>query len=146
MITGEFINTLDEKGRILIPSRIRAEISGSELVVTKGIEKSLWLMHPDEWENLSKAIMESKSVFKAETRLVQRRIIAPAQKVEIDKAGRVMISPTLREFAGLAKNCVILAIEKYMEIWDEDEYNLYFQENDSKFKDALESMGDILPF
>jgi len=144
MITGEYKNALDEKGRILIPSRIRSSIAGNVLILTRGVDKCLWLFPPEEWTRISSLLMDSTSMFKAKTRLMQRRIVAPAQECEIDKAGRINIPPTLRDSAGLQKEAVILGIENYIEIWDEETYNAYLEESEKEFLEAAEELGDIL--
>ncbi len=107
MITGEYKNTIDEKGRILIPSRIRSGITGNILIVTRGVEKCLWLFSPEEWSRISASLMDSTSVFQSKTRLLQRRIIAPAQECEIDRMGRINIRQRSGS-AGLSKDAVIL--------------------------------------
>lgn len=144
MRTGEFRNSLDEKGRILIPSRIRADIDGSLLVLTRGVDRCLWLFPEEEWTRVSAQLMESTSLFQSRARMIQRRIVAPAQEAEIDKSGRINISPALREYAGLHKECIILAIETYFEIWDEAEYRSYWEENEAEFQEAAEELGKIV--
>lgn len=144
MITGEYRNNLDEKGRMLVPSRVRSLIAGNKLVLTRGIDKCLWVYTPEEWKRISSMILDSSSVFKSKTRLLQRRIIAPAQECEIDKSGRINIPPTLRDSAGLTKEVVLLAMEKYMEIWDAEEYNSYLNESEEDFLAAAEDLGDLL--
>ena len=144
MITGEYCNNLDEKGRMLVPSRVRNLIPENCLVLTRGIDKCLWVYMPEEWKRIASVILDSSSVFKSKTRLLQRRIIAPAQECEIDKSGRINIPPTLREAAGLKKEVVLLAMEKYMEIWDEAEYNKYLDESEEDFLSAAEDLGDLL--
>ena len=144
MITGEYKAAIDEKGRIMVPARIRAAISGNILVVTRGIDRCIWLFPPEEWNRISENLMSSTSVFKARTRLLQRRIIAPAQEIEIDKSGRLNIPPTLRESAGMEKEGIILGIEKYIEIWDEKTYSAYLDESEKEFREAAEELGDVL--
>ena len=144
MITGEYRNNLDEKGRMLVPSRVRSLIAGNKLVLTRGIDKCLWVYTPEEWKRIASMILDSSSVFKSKTRLLQRRIIAPAQECEIDKSGRINIPPTLRDSAGLTKEVVLLAMEKYMEIWDAEEYNSYLDESEEDFLAAAEDLGDLL--
>ncbi|AFG38172.1 division/cell wall cluster transcriptional repressor MraZ [Spirochaeta africana] len=146
MITGDYRNTLDEKGRLLIPSRIRTELPGSCLVLTQGIEQCIWMFPPENWKRLSDSIMASTSPFNAQARLIQRRIIAPAQEVEIDKAGRITIPPSLREYSRLTKDTVILGIAQYLEIWDADEYRTYLDDKEAEFKSAAEGLGELLPF
>src|SRR5512136_622602 len=133
LLTGEFRNTLDEKGRISLPAKLRGELPGTEFVLTQGVDNCLWLFPPEEWTTLSKKLMESTSLFAARARLVQRRIIAPAQEVEVDKLGRIAVPQSLREFAHLSKDCAILGISKYIEIWDAEAYHGYLEDNESEF-------------
>jgi MraZ protein len=146
VITGEYRNSLDEKGRLLIPARIRSEITGNVLILTRGVDKCLWLFAPEEWRRVSESIVGNTSLFHARARLIQRRIIAPAQEAEIDKAGRINIPATLREYAELGKEAVILGIKNYIEIWDEEEYQRYWDEKESEFQEAAEELGNIISF
>lgn len=143
MITGEFRASLDEKGRLLVPTKIRSEIAGDILILTKGIDNCLWLFPPQEWAKISKSILESTSMFQQSGRLIQRKIIAPASELEVDKAGRVTVSPVLREYAGLKKDVVILGIRNYVEIWDEAAYEAYLDEAE-KNMGSLEDQISIL--
>ncbi len=141
MITGEFRCSLDEKGRLLIPARMRTEVAGNEVILTRGVENCLWLFPPEEWKIFSENLIGSTSLFQEKARLIQRRMIAPAQETEIDKAGRIVIPQTLREYADLRKECLILGLKKYMEIWSEASYQDYLSENEAKFKEAAEELG-----
>ena len=141
MITGEFRCSLDEKGRLLIPARMRTEIAGNVVILTRGVENCLWLFPPEEWKTFSENLIGSTSVFQEKARLIQRRMIAPAQETEIDKAGRIVIPQTLREYADLKKECLVLGLKKYMEIWSEVAYQAYLSENEAKFKEAAEELG-----
>ena len=105
---GEFYNTMDEKGRIAFPSKLKNEIQGDELWVTKGIggDKSLVIYTPDEWKRTLKEFELKLSIYNPETRKFYRTFVAPAQKVAIDKSGRIQIPLSLREYAKLEKDCV----------------------------------------
>ena len=141
MITGEFRCSLDEKSRLLIPARIRAEVAGYVVILTRGVENCLWLFPPDEWKTFSENLIGSTSLFQEKARLIQRRMKPPAQETEIDKAGRIVIPQTLREYAALQKECLILGLKKYIEIWSETAYQSYLEENEAKFKEAAEELG-----
>ena len=143
LLTGEFRNSLDEKGRLSLPARMRSELPGINLVLTQGVDKCLWLFPPQQWQELSQKLMASTSLFQARSRLVQRRILAPAQEVEIDRLGRISIPQSLREWAGLSRECVILGISKYIEIWNADEYKKYLDENKDEFLNAAEDLGGL---
>ncbi|ULQ60175.1 division/cell wall cluster transcriptional repressor MraZ [Brucepastera parasyntrophica] len=143
LLTGEYRNTLDEKGRIMFPVRLRAGLSSSLLILTRGIDTCLWLFSPEQWEILSAKVMESASLFQAQSRSVLRRLIAPAQEVEMDKTGRISIPQSLREYAGLSKDCVFLGINKYFELWDAEKYEEYLERSEADFCEGTEFLGNI---
>jgi MraZ protein len=143
LLTGEYRNTLDEKGRIMFPVKLRTELTGSSLILTRGIDRCLWLFPPEQWQVLSDKVMESASLFQSQSRSVLRRLVAPAQVVEFDKTGRISIPQSLREFAGLGKNCVFLGINKYFELWDSQEYENYLGGSEADFREATEGLGNI---
>ncbi len=143
LLTGEYKNTLDEKGRISFPVKLRNSISDNTLIVTQALDHCLWLFTPAEWEKLSSKIMESASPFNSKNRLVLRRLIAPAQEVEFDKSGRISIPQSLREYASLSKECILLGIDKYIELWDSDTYDKYLEDSDESFAEAAEELNAI---
>lgn len=143
LLTGEYRNTLDEKGRIIFPTKLRTELTGNSLVLTQALDRCLWLFTNEEWASLSAKIMESTSPFNAQARLVLRRLIAPAQEVEIDKSGRISIPQSLREYARLSKDCVVLGINKYIELWDYESYQAYLSESEASFREATEGLSAI---
>lgn len=142
-LTGEYKNTLDEKGRILFPSKLRTELTENVLMITQGLDGCLWLYTLDEWKNFSEKLMQNASPFNPGSRLVLRHLIAPAQEVEFDKSGRLSIPQSLREYANLSKDCVILGINKYMELWDASKYQSYLEETALSFKEATEALSEI---
>ena len=141
-MTGEYRYSLDDKNRLMIPARIRADIAGNSVVLTRGVDKCLWLFTHEEWGKVVQSLIGSTSLFQEKARLMQRRIIAPAQETEIDRSGRIGIPNTLKEFAGLKKECIILGIQSDIEIWDEESYLSYLQDNENRFKEAAEEIGN----
>ncbi|MBP3366831.1 MAG: division/cell wall cluster transcriptional repressor MraZ [Treponema sp.] len=144
MLFGEYSNTLDEKGRILFPAKLRGVLRQESVVVTQGLDRCLMLFTIDEWMSLNRKIVESASLFNDQKRLVMRRFIAPAQKIDFDRTGRLSIPQSLRDYAGLKSECTILGINRYMELWDSESYRAYLEKTESSFLQAAESMGDIL--
>lgn len=127
----------------MFPVKLRTELTGSSLILTRGIDRCLWLFPPEQWQVLSDKVMESASLFQSQSRSVLRRLVAPAQVVEFDKTGRISIPQSLREFAGLGKNCVFLGINKYFELWDSQEYENYLGGSEADFREATEGLGNI---
>ena len=144
MITGEYHVTLDDKGRIMLPSRVRSHFEDGTIALTQGVDACLWIFTPDDWKRICDNLMESTNLFQARARLIQRRIIAPAQETEFDKAGRVTVSPSLRDYAHLHRECVVLGIGSHLEIWDEDTYKQYWEANETEFQEAAEELGKML--
>lgn len=144
LLIGEFNNTLDEKGRVSLPSRFRSLLPGNKVILTQGGEDCIWICPPDFWNDLLQKVLKSTSIFKASSRVIRRRIIGPAQEVEIDKLGRISIPQSLREFAGLSRDCVILGQLEYMEIWNIDRYRSYRGSTDEEFKSSFEELESVL--
>ncbi len=140
-MNGTYKYSIDEKGRLMIPVKLRDEIEGSILVITRGLDKYLWLFTPKEWKDFSEKLLAATSIFQEKERLILRRIIAPAQDVEIDRTGRIMVPQTLREYAGLKKECMILGLKRFMEVWDEDTYAEYDSRNEQYFQDAVKGLN-----
>ncbi len=146
MVTGEFYITLDDKGRLLIPARLRHALSGDALYVTRGLETCLWLMLPKDFEQLKDTIINGPhSMFDRRLRILQRRMIAPAQLCEFDKAGRINIPPSLRESVKLLlkEESVLLGAGNYLELWNKEAYETYLEESMDEFLDAAQSLSNL---
>ena len=146
MISGEYLYALDEKGRLMVPARVRSEITGNVMILTRGVDRCLWLFPAEEWRQISQTVIATMSPFQAKARLIQRRILAPAQEVEIDRSGRIAVPQSLRQSAGLQKDCTILGMVKYLEIWDAATYASYLEEHEGEFKEAAEELGGAITF
>ncbi len=143
LLTGLYTNTLDDKGRYSFPSKLRAMLDQPSLMITQGIDGCLWLYTHEEWKNFSAKLMEQASPFNPDSRLVLRRIIGPAQDVEFDKSGRLSIPQSLRDYAGLTKECVIMGVNRYMELWDAKRYDAYIADTENLFRKASEGLSGI---
>ncbi len=144
MLSGEFRNAVDDKGRLMIPARLRSEINGKSLVMTRGVEKCIWVIPSDEWQTVIEALIGSTNIFQGNPRLVNRWFVGSAQEVEFDKSGRLLIAPALRKYAQLVKEAVILGINTYLEIWDDEVYTAFWDEHMLELQDATEDLGHII--
>lgn len=143
LLTGEYNNTIDEKGRVSFPVKLRSAVNQNVVMVTKGLDRCLWLFTTEEWDAFQTKLMSNASMMKSRSLNVVRHFIAPAQPVEFDKSGRLSIPQSLREYAHLSKDCVVLGIAKYMELWDLQTYKDYLAESENDFRDAAEEFNDI---
>ena len=142
-LSGQFNSTLDEKGRILLPARLREQLDNFELVLTRGVEKCLWLFPSEEWERVSQTLLKHSSLFKAKTQMIHRRLLAPATEMVTDKNGRVKVPSSLAKSAGLVRDCVFIGLRDHIEIWDEELYIAFEEECEKDVKNAWEEMGNL---
>ena len=139
----EYLSTLDDKGRISLPARIRGNIVDNSLILTKGMDRSIWIFSPSEWERFSQKLIDSASLSLNKQLVIQHQFIAPKAEIEIDKAGRIAIPQSLREFANLSRDCKILEVVNRLEIWDSSQYDLYVKANEEKLQEILEELGPV---
>jgi len=142
MFLGEYSHTLDEKGRLTIPSRFREELSGG-LVVTKGIDPCLTVYPRQVWnelaERLTKLPMSQRNV-----RNFNRLLGSGAQDSVPDRQGRVLIPQPLREYAGLDGDAVIIGLIDKFEIWNPERWAVLKAEveaNPDSIAEQLQELG-----
>jgi len=138
---GQFNVTIDDKGRMSLPAKLRSKITDNKLILTKGAEKCLWLYLPEEWGRVSSQLIEGSSVFSLKTQDVLRRFIAPAEEVFLDTSGRVKLSLSLMKSMGLSRDCYLLGMGERLEIWDESSYDRFEEERTTEVKTTWEGLG-----
>ena len=124
MFQGAAHLSLDSKGRLAVPSRYRDALHvrcAGHLVITADYDKCLLIYPQPDWEPIRQALM-SKSNLNPRIRELQRHLIGFAEDLDIDAAGRVLISPVLREFASLGKNVVLVGQGHRFELWDKEKW------------------------
>jgi len=124
-LSGEYDVILDEAGRIAIPRYLRAMLEKDRVVLTKGADPCLWLYAAEDWKERLKTIVDTTDPDSERGRDIRRRYIGPAHPLDMDKQGRILIAPPLREFAGLSRECVVVGQHSYIEIWDKERYKAY---------------------
>ena len=126
-MTGEYRNTIDEKGRLMIPPKIREQLgSFDNLMLTKSVDNTLWLFTKEDFDALDREVNYSPlASFNRNSRIINMMVIAPAREVELDKTGRLTIPQLLREFAGLdpKTECVIQGTKDKVEIMSAKKYD-----------------------
>ena len=138
--TGSAESTLDEKGRVSIPVRFREYYQGS-LVITWGMEHCAWIMTPAVWKNFERTLRTSDKFTQEERLILEDKHLDQAEVVELDKAGRIAIPPTLRRYANLSKDCIVVSAENRLSIWDSDTFDSYLAEKDKLAREAMNKLG-----
>lgn len=119
MFMGEYIHTIDSKGRIIVPAKFREEL-GEEFVVTLGLDGCLFLYPDAEWQEFVEKLKTLPG--NREARQLQRYFLAGAAVCEVDKQGRILLPANLREYAGIDKEIVSVGVYSRVEIWSKEKY------------------------
>jgi len=114
---GEYMHTVDAKGRLFIPAKLREEL-GSVFYVTVSSEECLWAYSSESWDRLMDKLKEMP--YSKQKRM--RPLFANAARCELDAQGRINLPQTLREFAELKKDVAIVGSGSHAEIWDADKW------------------------
>jgi mraZ protein len=117
-VTGEYQHTLDSKGRLSIPARLREEL-GNVFYVTLSMDKCLSAYSSENWQAFSEKVDSMPYVKQRK----MRPLFAYAAKCDIDAQGRILIPQNLRDFAGLSKNVTVVGCNNHAEFWDSDSWN-----------------------
>ena len=118
MFLGEFVHTTDDGGRLTIPARFRDDLAEG-LVVTRGLDRCLVIYPMDEWNRLSEQV-SALPITDGRARSFRRTVFANASDAALDRQGRVLIPPSLREYAGLDGDVVVTGLNTYIEVWSPD--------------------------
>ena len=137
MFMGEYHHTIDEKGRLTIPSKIRYEL-GESFIVTRGLDGCLFIYKKETFENLINKYQELPNI--KDARNFMRFTMSGANTLEFDKQGRINISTPLIKYAGLKKDCVVIGVGDRLEIWDADRWNSFVSANEDSFSDIADSL------
>ena len=138
MLIGEFHHNMDEKNRIVIPTKYREEL-GDSFVITRGLENCLYAYSNSEWEKLVSKL-STLPFNKKDTRIFARSFFSGASVCEFDKSCRINITSPLVSYAGLKNKCVIIGVNDHLEIWDEDAFNHFLDDNASSLEDIAENL------
>ena len=135
---GEYQHTLDTKGRLFIPAKLREEL-GDSFVVTKGLDECLFLYPLDAWKALEDKIRQLPM---SKSRNLQRFFLSAAADVTVDKQGRIFVPPVLRNHAKLEHDVTIIGVLDRAEIWDRQKWDEYNGQLDAgSIAEAMEDLG-----
>ena len=138
MMIGEYHHNIDEKGRLIIPSKFRIEL-GEKFIVTRGMEKCLFVYPMKDWNNMINKL-NKLSFTKKDYRTFMRMLLSGATECELDKSGRINISSPLKNYASLEKECVVIGVNDRLEIWSEDGFEDFFNSNIENYSDIAENL------
>ena len=123
MFMGEYHHNIDEKGRLIMPSKFRYDL-GENFIVTRGIDSCLFVYPKETWNKLTSKLNEL-SFTKKDVRSFQRFFLSAATLSEFDKQGRINIPTPLADYASLTKECVVIGVNDRIEIWSKENFDKF---------------------
>jgi MraZ protein len=140
LFLGTHLPRLDDKGRLFLPARFRDELAEG-LVITKGQERCLYVFPLDEWGRITAGLRTAPVTGKA-VRDFSRVLFASASHEIPDKQGRITVPTALREYAGLARDCVVIGANTRVEVWDTAAWDAYLAQTEPGY---AEMADEVMP-
>jgi len=142
MFYGEFIHGIDRKGRLILPARFREvckEHGIDKFFITRGLDKCVFMFTEEEWRIQEKKF-KSLSFTKQESRRFNRLFFSGALEVLPDKQGRFIMPTTLKQYAGLGKEVVVIGVSNRIEIWNVKTWQDFYCDSSGTFEQIAENM------
>lgn len=141
MFNGEYRYSMDDKGRVAVPTKFKAELKEGA-VVTRGLDNCLVVYPKGEWEKLATRI-SGLPISQSNNRAFARLMLAGAMDVPLDKQGRIMVPDYLRKYAGLDKAVVIAGLYNRLEVWGAEAWDRYSKQTEASSGDIAERLGEL---
>lgn len=138
MFIGEYHHNIDEKNRLIIPSKFREELK-DEVIITRGLENCLFVYPKNNWNKITDKL-NTLPFTKKDARSFNRFFLSGATSASFDKQGRINISSVLTDYAKLSKECVIIGVGDRLEIWALEKWNDFFTANEENMSDIAENL------
>lgn len=141
MLLGEYEHSIDTKGRIAMPAKLREGLGG-KFIITKGLDGCLFVYAMDEWQRVEQKLA-SLPMSRKTARDFTRFLFGGACEGECDKQGRVLLPASLRRYAGLEREAVIVGVGSRAEIWDAAKWQQYNEESAEDVNELAEQLADL---
>lgn len=138
MFIGEYEHSVDVKGRMIMPSKLRENI-GEKFIITKGLDKCLFAYSKSEWTNFEEKL-KTLPLTNKNARDFVRFFLSGAVECEIDKQGRFLVPANLRTYANIDKEIVIIGVGTRLEIWNKESWTNYSSEENISADEIAENM------
>ena len=142
MFYGEYSHSVDRKGRLILPSRLRevAQENGIEkFFVTRGLDKCLFMFTEEEWKTQEQKF-KNMPFTKQESRSFNRMFFSGAVESIPDKQGRFIIPQYLKEFANIRRETILIGVSNRIEIWDQEMWKGFYKNSSQSFEQTAENV------
>lgn len=136
---GEFEHNIDDKGRLIIPSKFRESL-GNSFVITKGLDGCLFVFSLSAWTDFEEKL-KALPISDKDARIFTRFFFAGAAECALDKQGRISIPPMLRKYAALEKETKIIGVSDRLEIWSKNNWETYNDLDATAIADKMAELG-----
>ena len=140
MFYGEYEHTIDRKGRLIVPAKFRQALKEHEakaLFLTRGLDGCLFLFPESEWRTVESRFKQIPFT-KAEGRKFNRIFFSGATALEVDGLGRLLVPRTLKEFAQIKQDVVIVGVSTRMELWAKEKWQAFYESSRQSFEEIAE--------
>ena len=134
MLIGEYEHSIDAKGRLIMPAKLREDI-GEKFIITKGLDGCLFGFSQNEWTNFEEKL-KTLPLTNKNARDFVRFFLSGATECEIDKQGRFLIASNLRQYAEMEKEVAIIGVGTRIEIWNKEKWKQY-NSDENIYADAI---------
>ena len=145
MFYGEYIHSIDRKGRLILPAKFR-EVAKSNFIekfyVTRGLDTCLFMFSEEEWR-AQEAKFKSISFTKQEARTFNRLYFSGAVEVVPDKQGRILLPQYLKDFAQIKRDVLLVGVSNRIEIWAKDKWQDFYGNSRASFEEIAEKLMDV---
>ena len=138
MLIGEYEHSLDVKGRLIMPAKLREDM-GEKFIITKGLDGCLFGFSQNEWTNFEETL-KTLPLTNKNARDFVRFFLSGAIECELDKQGRFLIASNLREYANMEKDVAIIGVGTRLEIWDREKWKAYNSDENISADEIAENM------
>ena len=138
---GEYHHSLDDKKRLIIPSKLREDL-GDYVIVTRGLEDCLFVYSQNAWNDIVNKL-KTLPFTKKDARSFTRLFLSGATVCEFDKQGRITLKEPHTNYASLIKDCVIVGVNDRLEIWSKTNWDNYFFNNKESMSDVADHLFEV---
>jgi len=142
MFYGEYFHSIDRKGRLILPSKLREVAKGNfieKFFVTRGLDKCLFMFTEEEWKSQEQKF-KSMPFTSQESRIFNRLYFSGATEVNPDNQGRILLPQYLKDFADINKEVVIVGVSNRIEIWCREKWQEFYKNWQSSFEEISEKL------
>jgi len=141
MFIGEYQHTTDEKGRLSVPVKFRADLANG-CVLTRGLDGCLWLYTETEWQKIAEGVSQLP-ITQKNARSFSRFVLSGAMDLNLDRAGRVNIPKYLSEYAGIKSKVVVTGMHNRLEIWADEKWQDFKKEMEANSDEVAENLAEL---